>query len=138
MMNPNLLQLLMAGQAGQGGPTASGPIPAQNPTPGFRPPAAMGMAMPGMPQQNDSTLAGGLGMLSGALAGMQPGKGGIAGTGVTPGTMGSGTPGPNGGMPIGGIPGVPTADGSIPGMPASAPSSPDLLSRIGTYIKGLF
>lgn len=67
----NLMALLAAAQQpGMRGMPAGGPIPAQNPTPGFRPPGAGGVPMPQMqPQQNPMAQAGGLGA---AMARMPP------------------------------------------------------------------
>jgi hypothetical protein len=61
----NLLDLLQAYQSAQRSPSMMGPVMPQNPTPGFRAPPVMGMAMP-HPQQQQGipNLAGmgGLGM----------------------------------------------------------------------------
>lgn len=72
----NLLALLQSGALGPG----NGPIPAQNPQPGFRAPGTPGMAMPQQQQQTGITPQQGMGALSGALAQFKPpysGTGGV-------------------------------------------------------------
>lgn len=124
--NPNILALLEAMQQG-GQPRRDpgiGPIPMQNPTPGFRPPGLMGGGgVPGMraPDQTGApTLQSGMGGLMSALQGMKPGA----------------TPTP-GGDPTGGA-------GNLPGNPGSSPlgggvsvgSMPDLSGVTSGQIGG--
>jgi len=60
----NLLALLQSGALGPG----NGPIPAQNPQPGFRAPGTPGMQMPQQQQQGGMTPQQGMSGLSNALA----------------------------------------------------------------------
>lgn len=113
----NLMALLAAAQQpGMRGVPASGPIPAQSPVPGFRPPGVGGMPMPQMQQPQDP-MAGAAG-LGAAMGRMRP-----TGPGAQPSTSGA-TMGAaeNNGLAgvIAGVQGIqPNADGTFspPPMP---------------------
>lgn len=120
----NLLDLLQAYQGAQRNPSMMGPVPTQNPTPGFRAPPVMGIAMPHPQQQPGMPDLGGLGAALGML-------GPHVGTGDTTPTAGTAPiPGMNPVDPSV-MPSVSSIDGpsGIPGMP-----SQDALTR--AYAQG--
>lgn len=128
----NLMALLQAaqqpGMRGMG--PGVGPIPAQNPTPGFRAPGAGGMPMPQMQQQpNPMAQVPGLGA---ALSRMQPG------VPTVPGGLG------NGGAQVpGGITGATAGGYSFPGAPvgqdpSAAMAQPGFMDFLTGKLRSLF